>query len=91
MDEAAKAYDVSIRRLNLAPTPPPMAPPAQAKMTAFDYALTRINMANGETKRKVLDACAYCVAADGKVTIEEAEMLRAIADSLDSPMPPFLS
>ena len=41
-------------------------------------------------KRKVLAACTTCIAYDGKVTIEEAELLRAIADSLDCPLPPLL-
>lgn len=91
LDEAEKAFEVAIGRLALAPTPPAMASSEAAKMTAFDYALGRINQSDGETKRKVLDACAYCVAADGKVTIEEAEMLRAVADSLGCPMPPFLA
>jgi len=91
VDEAAKAYDVAIRRLNLGPLAKTLASKEQAKMSAFDYALNRINASTGETKRLVLDACAYCVAADGKVTMEEAELLRAIADSLDCPMPPFLS
>jgi len=38
----------------------------------------------------MLAACTTCIAYDGKVTIEEAELLRAIADSLDCPLPPLL-
>ena len=37
-----------------------------------------------------LDACAGCIAADGRATVEEGELLRAVADSLDCPMPPLL-
>ena len=40
--------------------------------------------------RRVLEACATCVAADGTVTVREAELFRAICDSLDCPMPPLL-
>jgi hypothetical protein len=42
-------------------------------------------------KRRVLEACAACVARDGRVTQQEAELLRAIGDSLDCPIPPFLA
>ena len=35
-------------------------------------------------------ACAHTVAADGQVLYREAELLRAIADTLDCPIPPFV-
>jgi hypothetical protein len=35
-------------------------------------------------------ACAACIGADGRVTVEEGELLRAISDSLGCPMPPLL-
>ena len=41
-------------------------------------------------KRNVLLACAQAVAADGQVLDREAELLRAIAEALDCPIPPFV-
>ena len=41
-------------------------------------------------KGKLLHACAVTVAADREVTVVEAELLRATADSLGCPMPPLL-
>ncbi len=38
----------------------------------------------------LLKAMAICVSHDGKVTAEEAELFRAVADSLDCPVPPLL-
>jgi Zn-dependent protease with chaperone function len=38
-------------------------------------------------RQKVLDACVLCIQFDGQVTVEEAEMLRAVAAALDLPMP----
>ncbi len=38
----------------------------------------------------ILLACGKAVVADGQVTEREAELLRAIADSLDCPVPPFV-
>jgi len=89
--EAASAYGVAVDRLDLATQRPPLLPATSCKMTAFDYAVGRINEADPRTKQEVLTAAAYCVAADGVVTIEEAELLRAVSDALDSPMPPFLA
>ena len=56
----------------------------------LDHTLSQLELAKPVLKRKVLDACVGCVAADGHVTIEEADLLRAVADSLDCPIPPFL-
>jgi uncharacterized tellurite resistance protein B-like protein len=41
-------------------------------------------------KKNLIDACARVVAADGVIQEEEAELLRAVADTLDCPMPPFI-
>jgi hypothetical protein len=41
-------------------------------------------------KKSVLEACAACIAADVRVTVEEGELLRVIADALDCPMPPLI-
>lgn len=56
-----------------------------------DISLAELAKASPTIKRKVLAACTACVAQDQKVTIEEAELLRAIADSLDCPIPPLLA
>jgi tellurite resistance protein len=44
-----------------------------------------------QIKKNVLNACALIVAADGVIQETEAELLRAIADTLDCPMPPFIT
>ena len=54
-----------------------------------DEALERLAEAAPLLKRDVLDACARCIGADGKITVPEAELLRVIALSLDCPMPPL--
>jgi Zn-dependent protease with chaperone function/uncharacterized tellurite resistance protein B-like protein len=42
-------------------------------------------------RRQFLDACAHAVAHDGRVRPQEAELFRAIAESLDIPAPPWLA
>jgi len=55
-----------------------------------DAALDRLTQASAAAKRNILLACAQTVAADGQVQVREAELLRAIADALDCPIPPFV-
>jgi Zn-dependent protease with chaperone function/uncharacterized tellurite resistance protein B-like protein len=57
----------------------------------IDAALNRLNRGAPQIKKAVLNACAAVVAADGVIQENEAELLRAIADTLDCPIPPFLS
>ncbi len=52
--------------------------------------LDRLSEATPKIKKIVFEACAHCVLFDEKVSIEEAELLRAVAYSLDLPLPPFL-
>jgi uncharacterized tellurite resistance protein B-like protein len=56
----------------------------------LDAALGRLVLSVPQIKKNVLNACAETVAADGLLQAAEAELLRAIADSLDCPIPPFI-
>jgi hypothetical protein len=59
-------------------------------LARVDSALDRLAQAAPSVKKNVLLACAQTVATDGKVLDREAELLRAIADALDCPVPPFV-
>jgi hypothetical protein len=41
-------------------------------------------------KARLIESCVIAIAADGKVTLTEAELLRAIGARLDCPIPPML-
>ena len=58
---------------------------------ALSNALDRLNRVTPLLKRRLLRACGVCVSHDDQVTLREGELLRAIADALDCPMPPFLA
>ncbi len=62
----------------------------QSDLPQVDSALNRLSEAVPQIKKNVLNACAQTVAADGVIQEMEAELLRAIADTLDCPMPPFI-
>jgi Zn-dependent protease with chaperone function len=59
-------------------------------LSKVDGALSRLASRHEPLKRNILLACGRTVVADNRVTEREAELLRAIADSLDCPMPPFV-
>ena len=52
-------------------------------------ALAKLTQSSPAIKKRVLTAATVVVTTDGKVTVGEGELLRAIADSLDCPMPPI--
>src|SRR5262249_32678226 len=64
---------------------------AACRLSDVDGALDRLNQASPLIKKGVLTACAETVAADGVIQENEAELLRAIADTLDCPVPPLLT
>jgi hypothetical protein len=63
---------------------------AACTLTAFDKALDQLGNTPLQSRREILNACSACVAADQHVTVEEAELLRVIADAFDCPVPPVL-
>jgi len=90
--EIQKAFDSG--RTGLPPTADPalhLLPPDECDITAIDNALNRLAVAAPGIKRDLLAACVQVVGADGVILEEEAELLRAIADTLDCPMPPFIA
>ncbi len=68
-----------------------LRPQKEATLTALDPALDRLAQATPPLKQKILAAAAACVSADGRVTVDEAEALHAVADTLGCPMPPLMA
>ena len=68
-----------------------LLPNADCELARVDTALNRLALAVPQIKKNVLEACARVVAADGVIQETEAELLRAIADTLDCPLPPFIA
>jgi hypothetical protein len=57
----------------------------------MDAALEHCAQASPRLKQQIIQALVAVVATDGQVKRREAEPLRAIADTLDCPIPPFLN
>lgn len=65
-------------------------PASECTLAAVDQALDRYDAATPTLKRNLMLACAATVMADDEVTDREAELIRAIGDALDCPVPPFV-
>ncbi len=85
--DTQRAFESGASRLN---SELPIQPAQQADLATVNAALNRLDLASPPVKQRIIDACAHTVAADGQVSVTEAEMLRAIASSLDVPLPPLL-
>jgi hypothetical protein len=62
-------------------------PKEQCSLQKLDGALSRLDQLFPLLKRQLLSACFAIVSADNIITVNEAEYLRVIADSLGCPMP----
>lgn len=56
----------------------------------LDAAVNRLSQLKPLHKPRLLKALARCIEHDEHISVEEAELFRALADSLDCPMPPLL-
>jgi hypothetical protein len=85
-EEVARAFQAEAEQLGRQVT---LLPREQCKLAAFDAAVAQLAQADASLKRGLIAAATACVAADGKVTVEESELLRALAAALACPMPPL--
>ena len=67
-----------------------LLPATECGVEQVSAALDRLTLAVPIIKKNLLEACTRVAGADGVLLEAEAELLRAIADTLDCPMPPFL-
>jgi len=62
---------------------------AEWDLTKLNAALDSLAGASPDVKRNVLNAGIHTVERDGRVLPAEAELLRAVADTIDCPLPPL--
>jgi len=88
--EAARAFEAARAQLSGDRFFPALLPREKLDLRALDRALGRLRDTAPRLRGDILRACVAAVATDGKVTIAEGELLRAVSDSLGCPMPPLL-
>ena len=85
--EAAASFALGLKELGLALT---LIDVRAISLVEVKAALGRLNRLAPMQKPRLVKALVQCALADGKLTLTDAELLRAICSTLDSPLPPFL-
>lgn len=92
-DSTAEARDAAfaagVRELLINSSTYPLKRKDGCDLNLIDKALDNIALAAPDVKRTVLTACRSTVANDGVVALVEFELIRAMADALDCPLPPM--
>ncbi|MBV8062311.1 MAG: M48 family metallopeptidase [Nevskia sp.] len=92
-DEASaeSAFRSGTKVLPLSPPPGYNASDSANWPTVLDQALRTLDELEPPAKAALLQALGATIVADGKVTLEEAELLRAVCAGLHCPLPPLLA
>jgi len=91
VEEARKeaAFAAGLKRLGFGGETT-LLPMAECHLGRIEPSLDKLALASPALKKRLLDAALDVVAADGTIRVQEADLLRALADTLDCPMPPLL-
>ena len=87
--QAKRAYESGLKALQLSVSPLPAA--GDITLQRLEKAIAIASGIKPLRKPALLKALAATIAHDGVIEAEEIELLRALADSLDCPMPPLLA
>ncbi|MDE0888092.1 MAG: M48 family metallopeptidase [Phycisphaerales bacterium] len=87
-NQALAAFQAGARHMNLGDLDFPDR--SDCSVTVLDQALDRLKRLRWKDRSILLDAAVDAICADGQATIGEVELLRALASTLDCPMPPVL-
>jgi hypothetical protein len=88
--QVARAFEAGAARLGEASRGLTLLDAAQCDLATISAGLDKFALATTPIRQQVLEACAHAVASDNVIQPEEAELLRAIADALDCPIPPLI-
>jgi Zn-dependent protease with chaperone function len=88
---AGRAFQAGARHLPAAVGTLSLLEPSAVDLTRVDRALSGLEAASPAVQRHFLEACAETAGQDGRLDRAEAELLRAVSESLDCPMPPVLA
>ena len=67
------------------------SPDASNAVAILDDSLAALRRMNSAGRQSLIRAVSKTIAYDGRLTLSEAELLRAICATLDCPMPPILA
>jgi tellurite resistance protein len=88
--EVEKAFQTGVPYLRAQADGLRLLPREECGLEQLDTALERLALAAPQIKKNLIEACVHVVGADGLIQEREAELLRAVADTLDCPISPFV-
>ena len=88
--QAARAFDAGMRGYIGGDHTHRLPPREECSLAEFDAALQTLNQSVPAIKRRIVVACTACILANQQVTVREAELLRAICDTLECQLPPLV-
>lgn len=88
--EAQQAFEAGIAGMTIGKERIGLVPSSDISYQAIHDALEHFAMASQDIKREVLYACIRCSFFDESVSLQESELLRTVAHSMNIPLPPFL-
>jgi hypothetical protein len=88
--EVEKAFRTGTSHLGAKADGLQLLPREKCGLEQLDTALDRLALAVPQIKKQLIEACAHVVGADGLIQEREAELLRAIGDTMDCPIPPLI-
>jgi hypothetical protein len=84
------AFQDGVARLGKSASAFPLARQSSVNLKDFDRALEDLATASLSVKKTILTACSAAVVHDGIVNDTQFELLRAVADTVDCPISPFV-
>ena len=87
-DKIALVYDRAMQ--SFSSTGLRIVPLKDCSLKLVAEVLNKLNHLSPMLKKSLITACVDCLLEDGIVMPDEAELLRAITESIDCPMPPIL-
>ena len=89
-DDARRSFEAAVSTLFMGRVPAGVGPLQKPGIDQLDQAFQRFSMAPMKIRRQVFLAVSDCVLHDGHVTVQESELIRAVAYCMGLPLPPFV-
>lgn len=91
LSEVAKAFQSGAPYIRAGGEPLKLLAREECGLNEINDSLDRLGLAVPQIKKNLLEACVRVIGADGVIQENEAELLRGIAETLDCPLPPFVT
>ena len=89
--DATEAFEEAVMKIPDNHAQFTLLPEVECGWESLDEALDKLAGASFYIKKWTLASALVCLMHDREITVEEVELFRAIADSLDCPVPPWLT